>query len=158
MKRNMASPLFVIILGTTFVLSMGATANAQDLACSIYRSAGKWSFTDNGTVVGVGPRTAVGAFTLDEKGNVLNGVATSSLNGSVAQETFSGSYTVNSDCTGSIDVKIYSGGTELFEVTAFTTYDDDMKQLRAIFTAVTTPDGTILPTVIALEARKQQDQ
>jgi hypothetical protein len=151
----MASPLFVIILGTTFILSMAATANAQDHACSLARSAGKWSFTDNGTVVGVGPRTAVGAFTLDEKGNVLNGVATSSLNGSVAQETFSGSYTVNSDCTGGIDVKIYSGGIELFEVTAFTAYDDDMKQLRAIFTAVTTPDGTILPTVITLEARKQ---
>ena len=141
-----------------FAAALATSAAASDHAagrCSLARAAGKYSFTDNGTVVGVGPRTAVGTLTLDGQGNVLNGVATSSLNGSVASETFSGSYTVNADCSGSIDVKIYSGGTELFEITGATAYDDDMKQMRGVFTSVTEPEGTVLLTVINLEARKQ---
>jgi hypothetical protein len=62
---------------------------------------------------------------------------------------------VNSDCSGTFDVKIYSGGTELFEITAFTAFDNDMKEMRAVFTSVVPPGGTNLPTVIALEAKRQ---
>jgi hypothetical protein len=92
---------------------------------------------------------------MDGNGNLRNGVAASSLNGSVASETFSGTYTVNPDCSGSFDVKIYSGGTEVFELTAFTAFDDDMREMRALFTSVVAPDGTALQTVINLDARKQ---
>lgn len=141
----------VVVLGMVVAVPPARSAGP----CSLARAAGNYSFTDNGTVIGVGPRTAVGRFTLDAAGNLTDGTATSSLNGSVASETFSGTYTINSDCTGSIDVKIYSGSTELFEVKAFASYDDDMRQLRAIFTSVTTPDGIVLPTVISIEARKQ---
>jgi hypothetical protein len=77
------------------------------------------------------------------------------LNGSIAEETFSGTYTVNSNCTGTLAVNIYSTGTLLFKVTANTAYDDDMRQMRAIFTSVTEADGTVLSTVINFEARKQ---
>lgn len=155
MKRNISPTRLVIAFVLGLIVSMPATAKADDHTCSLTRSAGKWSFTDNGSVIGVGPRTAVGILTLDGHGNVLNGVATSSLNGSVAVETFSGTYTVSSDCSGSIDVKIYSGGIELFEITGFIAYDDDMKQMRGVFTSVTAPDGTVLATVINIEARKQ---
>jgi X-Pro dipeptidyl-peptidase (S15 family) len=62
---------------------------------------------------------------------------------------------VNADCSGSFDVKIYSGGTELFELTAFIAFDDDMKEMRAVFTSVVAPDGTSLPSVINAQARKQ---
>ena len=155
MKCNIGSLGLVVISVTSLMMSLAAPVNAEDHACSLAHSAGKWSFTDNGTVVGVGPRTAVGILSLDGHGNVLNGVATSSLNGSVASETFSGTYTVNSDCTGSINVKIFAGGTELFEITGDTAYDDDMKQMRGVFTSVTAPNGTVLLNVINLEARKQ---
>ena len=128
-------------------------------ACNSFRSrfdgAGRWSLTDKGAVIGIGPRTAVGVFTLDGNGNLLNGVAASSLKGRVASETFSGTYTVNPDCSGTFDVKIYSGGAELFELAAFTAFDNDMKEMRAVFTSVVAPNGTVLPTVINLEARKQ---
>jgi len=97
----------------------------------------------------------VGVFKLDGNGNLLNGVAASSLNGSVASETFSGTYTVNPDCSGSFDVKIYSGGVELFELTAFTAFDNDMREMRAVFTSIVAPNGTALQSVINLEARKQ---
>jgi hypothetical protein len=136
-------------------LSVSLAQAGERHQCSLDRAAGHWSFTDNGTVINVGPRTAAGVFTLDGNGNLLNGVATSSLNGNVASETFSGTYTVNSDCSGTFDVKIYSGGSELFEVTVFTAFDDDTKEIRGVFTSVVEPNGTSLPTVINLDARKQ---
>ena len=139
------------------VLTMGiaAPAQADDPKCSLARSAGTWSLTDQGTVVGIGPRTAVGVFTLDKAGNVLNGVGTSSLNGAIANETFSGTYAVNPDCTGTLSVEIFASGIELFAVTANLAFDDDMKHMRAIFTLVQPPNGPPLPTVINFDARKQ---
>jgi hypothetical protein len=35
----------------------------------------------------------------------------------VESETFYGTYSVNPDCTGTVDVKIFSNNVELFEVT-----------------------------------------
>ncbi|HET9304814.1 MAG TPA: hypothetical protein VFO46_02195 [Candidatus Sulfotelmatobacter sp.] len=154
MKHSFASKTLVILFAATVVMSAAAPAHAAG-PCSMARVAGHWSLTDNGTVIGIGPRTAVGVFTLDASGNLLNGVAASSLNGVVASETFSGTYTVNADCSGSFDVKIYSGGTELFELTAFTAFDDDMRQMRAVFTSIVAPDGTSLQSVINLDAKKQ---
>lgn len=138
------------------VLLLGTVAPAHAAGpCSLARAAGSWSLTDSGTVIGVGDRVAVGVFRLDASGNLTKGVAASSLAGSVASETFSGTYTVNPDCSGSFDVKIYSGGAELFELTAFTAFDDDMREMRAVFTSVVAPDGTSLQSVINLQARKQ---
>ena len=156
MKKIMASRFLTLLtLIVTIAISVAPKASAEDQACSMARAAGKWSMTDVGTVVGIGPRTAVGVFKLDADGNLTNGVAASSLNGSVASETFSGTYTVNADCTGSFDAKIYAGGTELFEITAFVAFDNNMKEMRAVFTSVVAPGGASLPTVINLEARRQ---
>jgi hypothetical protein len=156
MKWANAPTKLVILFAATLIVSMSASAFAKDKdECSLARAAGKWSLTDQGTVVGIGPRVAVGVFELDASGNLTDGVAASSLNGSVASETFSGTYTVNPDCSGTFDVKIYSGSTELFELTAFTAFDNDMREMRAVFTSVVAPDGTSLQSVISLDARKQ---
>ncbi len=118
MKRTIAPTTLVIVLVATLVLSMAATAQAESSACSLARAAGTYGFTDNGTVVGVGPRIAVGIFTLDAAGNVKNGKATSSLNGTVTAETFSGIYTVNSDCTGTFNnvQRQYEGAPRHFHI------------------------------------------
>jgi hypothetical protein len=148
--RTSLAGLFAVAL----IVSLAAPAHAGG-PCSLARAAGSWSLTDSGTVIGVGPRVAVGVFKLDASGNLTDGVAASSLNGSVASETFSGTYTVNPDCSGTFDVKIYSGSTELFELTAFTAFDNDMREMRAVFTSVVAPDGRSLQSVISLDARKQ---
>jgi len=151
----MAPTVLVIVFVTTFVVSMAAAAQAEDSACKLARAAAKYAFADNGTVVGVGPRVAVGIFTLDSAGN-LNGKATSSLNGTIADESFSGTYTVNSDCTGTfnnVQIRDLSGNL-LLTITANLAWDDNMKQLRAIFTSAALPDGTSLLTVISADARK----
>ena len=154
MTDRIARTSFAGLFAVTLIVGMAAPAHAGG-PCSLARAAGSWSLTDSGAVVGVGPRVAVGVFKLDAGGNLTNGVAASSLAGNVASETFSGTYTVNPDCSGSFDVKIYAGGAELFELTAFTAFDDDMREMRAVFTSVVAPDGTSLQSVISLQARKQ---
>jgi len=121
----------------------GTAANslwAKLLACP---GGGKYGFNDSGTVVGIGPRVATGIFTLDAAGNLLNGKATSSLNGAIAAEAFSGPYTVNSDCTGTFSLDVFdpSSGKLLFTATLNLAWDDNMRELRFIFTSVATPDG-----------------
>jgi hypothetical protein len=54
-----------------------------------------------GTVVGVGPVSAVGTITYDGHGNLINPF-TISVNGAVSALTQTGSYTVNRDCTGTV--------------------------------------------------------
>lgn len=154
MTCKIARTALTTIFALGLLISAAAPAHAAG-PCSLQRSAGHWSMTDSGTVVGVGPRTAVAVFTMDGDGNLLNGSGTSSLNGSIASETFSGTYTVNADCSGGLDVKIYSAGAELFEITGFLAFDDNMNEMRAVFTSVVEPDGTSLSTVIALQARRQ---
>lgn len=154
MTDNIARTSLAGLFAIAFVVSLAAPAHAAG-PCSLARAAGSWSLTDSGTVIGIGDRVAVGVFKLDASGNLTNGVAASSLAGTVASETFSGTYTVNPDCSGSFDVKIYSGGVEIFELTAFTAFDDDMKEMRAVFTSAVPPGGPPLATVIGLQARKQ---
>ena len=150
--RNLAHrglPILVAILG------IPAAAQAEESSCSLSRAAATWTFTDSGTVIGVGPRVAFGKFTLDASGKLLNGVATSSLNGVIADETFYGTYTVNADCTGTISIEIFSGDTELFAVSADMLFDDRMHRLNGIFTSIVTSKGVSLGSAIAVEGRRQ---
>jgi hypothetical protein len=145
----------LIILATLLILSMAAAAQAEGPSCSLSRAAANWTITDSGTVIGIGPRAALGRFTLTAAGSLLNGVATSSLNGVIAEETFYGTYTVNPDCTGTISVEIFSGANELFAVTLNVIFDRKMEHMRGLFTSVVTPGGAPLPTVIAADARRE---
>jgi hypothetical protein len=155
MKYSIARAQLVITLTVGLIVSLAPSAHAEDHECSLARAAGKWSFTDNGTVVGVGPRVAVGTLTLDSAGNVSNGTVTSSLNGTIISETASGTYTVNPDCTGTFNLTVYYSGVELFTVTASSAFDNRMQHLRGIFTSVVEPNGTALATVIAVDGNKQ---
>ena len=130
MKSKIPGKCLGSLVALVLTLGLAAPAYADDHNCSLARSAGKWSFTDQGTVVGIGPRTAMGVFTFDGGGNLQNGIATSSLNGAIASETFSGTYTVNPDCTGTISIDIFSSGTEIVAVTLSIAFDEDMQHVR----------------------------
>ncbi len=155
MKRNIARKTLVILSLATLYLSLAATAQAQGPACSFARAAGKWGFTTSGTVVGIGPRASVGIFTLDAAGNLLRGKATASLNGGVTNETFSGTYTVNPDCTGKLAIDIFDlSGNKILTATFDLVFDDNVQEVRAIFTSVVLPNGTPLATVITVDAKR----
>jgi hypothetical protein len=155
MKRNFATRTLWMFSFATLYMSLAATAQAQGPACSLAQAAGTYGASDSGTVVGVGPRAFTGIFTLDAVGNLLNGKGTSSLNGAIADETFSGPYTVNSDCAGTLALKVFDpSGNLLFTARLNLAWDDDMRELRFIFTSVALPDGTPLSIAINGNARK----
>jgi len=155
MKRNIASRTLLIVFAAAMVASMAATAQAEDPPCSLARAAGKWGFSDTGTVVGVGPRAAVGILTLDAAGNVVDSKATVSLNGTISEETFSGTYTVNPDCTGSATVDLFDpSGNKIGTITTAMVYVNHMREFHQLFTSVVLANGISLKTVITFDARK----
>ena len=156
MKSKMTRTVTVIsFFVTTFLNTTALLPAAHGQSCSLARAAGTYGFSTSGTVVGVGLRTSVGIVTLDAAGNATNGKATSSLNGTVTKETFSGMFMVNPDCTGTTTVEIFDqSGNLLFTVTADLAWDDNLREVRFIFTSAVPPDGKPLPIVINGDARK----
>jgi hypothetical protein len=154
MKRNIARRTLLILSIATLCMTMAATARAGG-SCSLALATGNWAFSNSGTVIGVGPRVAEGILTLDAAGKVRNGKFSQSLNGIITRGTFTGAYTVNSDCTGALSFDVFDqSGTELFTGTADIAFDDNMRQFRHIFTSAALPDGTPLATAIVGDARK----
>jgi len=156
MKRNLLRTTLTMIFLTVLSAGLVPAARAQDEpGCSNASVAGKWGFTTNGTVVGIGPRDSLGIFTLDVTGNLLKGKATASLNGSVTDETFSGTYTVNPDCTGKLSIQIFDlSGNKILTATLDLVFDNNVRELRAIFTSAVLPNGTPLATVITVQAKR----
>jgi hypothetical protein len=68
---------------------------------------GTYMVTGGGTIVGVGPLTAVGTITYDGKGNSVN-IFTVSVNGAISRGVVTGPYTVNRDCTGTLEIPRFS--------------------------------------------------
>jgi hypothetical protein len=153
MKRKNALTLFAGLLFATIALSTAPAAQAGQ--CSLEGVAGKWGFTSSGTVVGIGPRASVGIFTLDGAGNLIKGKATASLNGSVTDETFSGTYTVSLDCTGKLTADILDSlGNKILTATIDLVFDDNVREARGLFTSAVLPNGAPLATVITVDGRR----
>jgi hypothetical protein len=143
--RNLPTAL-VSLISAVLVASLAPAALADDHhGCSNRSVAGPYGYTSSGNRTGVGAVAAVGIATLDHDGN-LDGKQTISFNGAaIAVETFTGTYTVNPDCTGSFIVDVVSPiapRTSTLDVV----WDDDSSQVRMIFTNT--------GTVITLEGRK----
>lgn len=99
MKRIFRSGILGPVL--PLVLS-GSAPGTEARSCSTANTAGKYGFTLNGVVIlatGAVPIAAVGLATHESNGNV-RGTEARSVGGGYADETFSGTLTVNSDCTG----------------------------------------------------------
>ena len=62
---------------------------------------GTYMLRNEGTIVGVGSITEVARTTYDGKGNLVHSF-TASVNGMILTGTVTGTFTVNSDCTGSV--------------------------------------------------------
>jgi hypothetical protein len=122
-------------------------------ACSKAGVEGKWGFSTNGSIPAIGPVAATGLFNQDREGNIT-GSQTRSLNGDIANETFTGTATVNSDCTGTDTIQVFQDGNLVRTTTLNVVYDDNAREARAIFTSLVLPDGTNLPTVLTIEARR----
>jgi hypothetical protein len=84
----------------------------------------------------------------------ITGTQTRSLNGDIAYETFTGTAIVNPDCTGTDTIRVFEGGVLVRTTALHVVYDDDGREARAVFTSLVLPDGTSLPSIITIEARR----
>jgi hypothetical protein len=129
------------------------TTTGVHAACTKLTSLGKWGFSTTGSIPAIGAVAATGVFTQDASGNIT-GTQTRSLNGDIAEETFTGTGVVNADCTGTDTIQVFQSGVLVRTTTLHVVYDDDGREARAIFTSLVLPDGTSLPSIITIEARK----
>jgi len=67
MRHSLASAWFTAVLLATLVVSIDATAQAHNRHCSDANVIGRWGFTTEGTILGVGDVAAVGIVAFDSK-------------------------------------------------------------------------------------------
>jgi hypothetical protein len=123
---------FAAILFTTFALSAAPTTRA--VQCSLAGVAGRYGYTSTGTIITppVGAFAAVGHVTFTATGT-FSGAQTTSVGGHFFDETVSGTFTVNPDCTGTAVVNVYQGTTLARTTNLNVVWDDSQRQVRAIF-------------------------
>ena len=127
MKQAITSVVFVMAFVNLLVL--GLVSQVQAGECSNASIKGTYGFSCEGTVVGVGPLAVIGVLTADGNGTGSE-VETISFNGDIVQgATFTVTYTVNADCTGSF---VSSGLGAVFHNDFV--IDDNKKEFRLILT------------------------
>jgi hypothetical protein len=99
--------LLILALGFRGHLGLGDTDKAQAATrnCSLTTLKGSYGYTAAGTIPGVGDFVAVGIFTSDGAGQVSGADTAAATIGVNEQRTFSGTYTVDADCTGSLTLQ-----------------------------------------------------
>jgi hypothetical protein len=76
------------------------------------------------------------------------------VGGGFANETVTGSWMVNSDCTATVTVNIYESGALVRTSVLAVVFVDDSSKMRAVQESLTLPDGTPIPVVITLDGNK----
>lgn len=151
--RMMRAAVFAVL-----VLALTPLAQAQGRAtCTLPMVAGSWAYTETGTLyLPSGPvlLAIVGSYTVDAHGN-LQGQRTSSMGGTVTTATIKGTATVNSDCTGTVDLNFYGPDGALVNSAAKNVvYLNWATEARAIITSVHLPNGATAPAVMTTDAKK----
>jgi hypothetical protein len=108
--KQITPRILVIVFTTAFVLAMAPSAAADDKGCSNTTVKGTFAYTITGSTSNTpppltGPFGGVGRQTYDGNGHV-SGTQTVNLNGNILRQTYTGTYTVNPDCTGSITLVV----------------------------------------------------
>ena len=125
MKWVLTSVVFVLAFVSLLVLGLVSRVQAEQ--CSDASFKGTYGASCEGTIVGVGPLAVIGVLTADGNGNGSE-VETISFNGDIVQgATFTVTYTVNADCTGSF---VSSGLGAVFHNDFV--IDDNKKEIRLI--------------------------
>jgi hypothetical protein len=147
MKRNTIARTFTIAAVSALVLGITPAANAADKGCSIASLQGTFAYTGTGFIVTpvafAGPFAEVGTQTFDGKGATTT-TFTASQNGNIFSASFRGTYTVNSDCTGTFNLSDPASG---LTVPVFFVIDDNLREFQAV--------ETLPGAVVTRIARKQ---
>src|SRR5437764_2897974 len=99
MKKTGSTAVATALFATMFVLALGPSAHAKSMKCSNATLKGHYSALLNGSVNGL-PFAALDLVIADGAGNI-SGTGTVVVNGSPMPTTFTATYAVNPDCSGS---------------------------------------------------------
>jgi hypothetical protein len=155
MKHTVARPALAIVSLAVLVACLAPAANAAN--CSTATVSGSWGATLTGTLILPTGPVAIGAVlraSVDVDGN-FTGREARSVGGGYADETLTGKWTVNPDCTGTAIASFFEDG-QLVRISVLdVVFDENSKQFRMVQKSLTLPDGTQLPVVITAEGKKQ---
>ena len=147
-----------VLLFVALLLCLPAVTSAQDgRTCSNARLAGTWGYTKTGTIylpTGAALFASIGTLTFDAAGNV-SGTLEASLGGTIGKSELTGTFTMNSNCSGTMAFGVYDqSGNLLRTITMALVLDDKARELRGLMTSLVLPNGMSLPTVITGNARR----
>lgn len=113
MKHSNTTKAFTMAAIATLALAVSPMAKAQaNKGCSNASLQGTFAYSVTGAFVAapapLGPYAEVGAQTFDGNGST-SASGMSSTNGSISPANSAGTYTVNSDCTGTFTLQIAPG-------------------------------------------------
>ena len=155
MKHGIARKTLAILSFAVVLVGLPPAVHAAH--CSTSTVAGDWGLTLNGLLIlptGPVPAAAVLKAAADVEGNIT-GTEARNVGGGYADETLTGKWTVNPDCTGTATANIYQSG-QLVRVSVLSiVFDENSKQVRMVQKSLTLPDGTEVPVVVTAEGKKQ---
>ena len=96
---------------------------------------------------------AVGRASLDATG-IASGTESRSVGGEFADETFTGTYSVNADCTGTATINFYESGQLVRTSVLSMVFDANNREIRMVQKSLQLPDGAFLPVVVTVEAKR----
>ena len=149
MKRNIGPTTLVLLVFAMFVVSM-ASPSALAQQCSLAGAAGAYGFTGTGTLLlatGAVPIAAAGRLNLRVDGT-LSGTEARSVGGDFANETLTGTWTVNASCRFTVTAKVFVSGALVRTSVLSGVLDENMTEARDDQKSLTLPDGTNVPVVI----------
>jgi len=91
--------------------------------------------------------------TLDAAGNAT-GTESRNVGGGFADETFSGTYTVSSDCTGTATINFYESGQLVRTSVLSLIFDHNQREVRMVQKSLQLPNGAFLPIVATVEGKR----
>lgn len=158
MNRKVARSMLVILSIATLYVSMAPATQAQDNSCSTAKAAGDWGFTLSGAILlltGPVPVAGVVRASIDTDGNVTTATEARNVGGGFANETLTASWTVKSDCTGTLTVNAFeSGGLVRISVLSLV-FVDNMREVLLVQQSLTQqPGGAVLPVVITANGKR----
>jgi hypothetical protein len=130
---TMSSRFRIAAVSATLLISSLATGVSAEERCNNASLRGSYAFSVDGTNIsaplpgGPGPFAAVGKNTYDGKGG-MQGTIVISSNGVIIDATYTGTYSVNADCTGAKSATLNVGATVDFSFVI----DDDRREIRMI--------------------------
>jgi hypothetical protein len=153
----MKRAIHFVVFATLFAILLVSVAPlAQANQCTAQNAAGAYGFTLTGvllTSTGPVPIAAVGRASVDISGHVT-GTEARSVGGGFANETLSGTVTVNPDCTGSMTINFCEAGQLVRTSVLSIVFVNNQRELQMVQSSLTLPNGVSLPVVITVNAKK----